>query len=301
MAPPHRYTNARDGTPLAYRLVGEGPALIFTNGFACSDFYWRHIAQHFQQHATVITWDLKGHGRSARAHELEAVSIEECADDLQRVMDAAGVETATMLGFSLGCQIIFEAWRQMPDRIDAIIPILGTYGRPFDNLIHPRVGPQLHRMFAALGPPAAPAIIAGTYLGLRSPLAHWLSRTFGLIGPQLGRNAMQPFYDHFALIEPHTWVALGLAAQRHTAVDVLPTVSVPTLIVAGGRDALTPFHVSHHMHEAIPNAELLMIDDATHAGLFEYPELITDAVHSFLKQHQLIQHNPQHDEPSQRA
>ena len=288
MAPPHRFTRARDGTALAYRLVGEGQALVFTNGFATSDFYWRHIARHFQDRARVLTWDLKGHGRSSGAVDLAATTIEDSVDDLRRVLDAAGIERATFVGFSLGCQIIFEAWRQMPERIDAIIPILGTYGRPFDNLIHRRIGPFLHTIFAALGPPTAPLIIGGTYLTLRTPLAHRINQLSGMMGRTLGRDTMQPFYDHFALIEPRTWVAMGIAAQRHTARDVLPTVSVPTLIVAGGRDALTPVALSQEMYDAIPDAEIMMLPNATHAGLYEHPEEITLAVDSFLRRHHLI-------------
>lgn len=246
------------------------------------------MAKHFQSRATVITWDLPGHGRSAGANDLDELSIAGCADDIRRVMDAAGVETATLIGFSLGCQIMFEAWRHISDRIDGFVPILGTYGRPFDNLLHPRVGPHLHRLFSVFGPPLAPAILAGTYAGLRTPMAHFLTQSFGFIRRDLGRDVMRPFYEHFALIEPRTWVALGLAAQEHTARDLLPTIDVPTLIVGGGRDALTPVHVSHEMHETIPPADLLMLPEATHAGLFEYPEKITEAVDHFLQSHGLV-------------
>lgn len=288
MAPPHRFTRASDGTALAYRVVGDGPALVFTNGYATSDFYWRNLARHFQDRATIVTWDLKGHGRSAGACDPERVTIEDSVDDLRRVLDAAGIDRATMIGFSLGCQIIFEAWRQIPDRIDAIIPILGTYGRPFDNLLHPRLGPHLHKVFATIAPPVAPLIIAGTFLSLRTPLAHRINQLTGMMGKELDRDTMRPFYDHFALIEPRTWVGMGIAAQRHTARDVLPTIDVPTLIVAGGRDALTPVGLSHEMHETIPTAELVMLPEATHAGLFEYPQEITAAVDDFLERHALL-------------
>lgn len=288
LAPSHKFVSARDGSSIAYRSAGEGPALVFTNGYATSDFYWKHQARYFQQFAQVITWDLKGHGRSSGAVDISAVTIEDSVDDLRRVMDAAGVESAVLLGFSLGCQIILEAWRHIPDRIDAYVPILGTYGRPFDNLLHPKIGPSLHRLFRRVGPPSAPFIIGGAYLGMRSPLAHWMNQTFGMIGRNVGRTEMQPFYDHFALIEPKTWVAMGLAAQIHTAEDLLETIDVPTLIVTGGRDMLTPVSVSEMMRDLIPTADLVVLDRATHSGLFEYPEEITHAIDSFLRTHDIL-------------
>lgn len=288
MAPAHQFVTARDGTSIAYRVAGEGPALVFTNGYATSDFYWSHIARHFQRFSTVVTWDLKGHGRSSAARDIDAVTIEDSVDDLERVMDAAGVDTAVLLGFSLGCQIVFEAWRHMPERIEAMIPILGTYGRPFDNLIHPSLGSSLFHAFKTIGPASAPLIIGGAYLGMRTPFAHYLNQAFGMVGRHVGRATMQPFYDHFALIDAKTWVAMGIAAQEHTAEDLLPTVDVPVLVIAGGRDSFTPLSLSHRMRDEIPGADLVVLEDATHSGLFEYPEEITHAVDSFLRTHHLV-------------
>lgn len=288
MAPAHQFVTARDGTSIAYRVAGEGPALVFTNGYATSDFYWSHLARHFQQFSTVVTWDLKGHGRSSAARDLDAVTIENSVDDLRRVMDAAGVESAVLLGFSLGCQIIFEAWRHMPERIEAMVPILGTYGRPFDHLLHPTLGTALFQAFRTLGPASAPLIIGGAYLGMRTPLAHYLNQAFGMVGRHVGRATMQPFYDHFALIDARTWVAMGIAAQEHTAEDLLASIDVPVLVIAGGRDAFTPLNLSYAMRDEIPGAEMIILEEATHSGLFEYPEEITHAVDSFLRTHHLV-------------
>lgn len=291
MAPKHRFTTAADGTALAYRIAGDehdGAALVFTNGYATSDFYWKHLARHFQHEARVVTWDLKGHGRSGGARDLEHVSIPWCSDDLFRVMDAAGVERAVLLAFSLGCQVILEAYRQAPERISALIPILGTYGRPFDHLLHPRVGSALYRSFRRLGPRSGALMIGGAYIGMRTPLAHFLNQTFGMIGRNVGRKTMQPFYDHFALIDPKTWVAMGIAAQDHTAEDLLEQIAVPTLVVAGGRDAFTPLRLSIEMRDRIPDCDLVTLPHATHSGLFEYPDEIIDAVDSFLRSRDLI-------------
>lgn len=292
MPPKHQFTAAADGTPLAYRVAGpeDGPAIVFTNGYATSDFYWKSLARHLQEEARVITWDLKGHGRSGAARDLQSVTIADSADDLRRIMDAAGVDSATLAGFSLGCQITFEAWRHFPDRIRAMIPILGTYGRPFDSLLHPALGRSLYAAFRTAGPRAAPFLVASAYFGLKTPVAHTINQTFGMVGRNVGRTTMQPFYDHFALIDPKTWVAMGIAAQDHTARDLLPQIDVPVLIIAGGRDLLTPNRLSHEMLDLIPNADLLTLPHATHSGLFEFPEEISHAVDSFLRAQNLLEH-----------
>ena len=121
-------TVARDGTRISYAVLGDrGPYWVLVNGYGTTDFYWRYLIPHFRDRVRFVTWDLKGHGASEPARSEVGCSIPEAADDLRRVMDAAGVHRAALLAFSLGCQIILEAWRHIPDRA-AETDIAEAYG-----------------------------------------------------------------------------------------------------------------------------------------------------------------------------
>ncbi len=275
---------SRDGTSIAYWRMGEGDtALLYTNGFATSHFYWWEIFKRFDGRMAQITWDLKGHGRSGPAHDLKACTIPDSADDLVRVLDACGVEKAVLLGFSLGSQIILETYRLFPDRVAALVPVLGTYERPFDQLFHPKIGQVAYSVFGKLAPPAADTWLKLTHHALTSPYAHQMSQFSGMIGSNINKATMAPFYEHFEDIDGPTWAAMGLACQEHSAKDMLPTIDVPTLIVAGGRDVFTPSRMSMHMERVIPDAKMLFLPNATHAGLMEYPGLIGEAIDKFLE------------------
>ncbi len=285
-----RYVCARDGTPIAYvdrRPTGAGaagaPALVFTSGFTASAFYWRHLLARLADRARLVTWDLKGHGQSAPARSLEAVTVEDSVDDLRRVLDACGVERAVLVAFSLGCQVILEAWRHFPDRIAGVVPILGTFERPFDHLLHPRVGPALYGVFRRAGPRVARVALRAGWLQAQVPGTFRASRRLGLIGPRLREEDMAPFFAHMRRIHGRTWAHMGIAAQRHSARDVLPTIAAPALVVAGGRDTFTPPHLGEHMARTIPDAELLFLPDATHTGLLEYPEEIGARLEAWLE------------------
>lgn len=282
-----RFTLSADGTSIAYDVAGEGSSIVFCNGYATSHFYWEDVRDHFKWTHQTVTWDLRGHGRSGPARDLSTVTIPGCADDLLRVLDAAEIDRAVLAGFSLGCQIIFEAWRQFPDRISALVPVLGTYGRPFDNLLHPAVGRQLYKAFRNVGPKVANRVMPLVNLNMKSPLTHRIGQVTGMLGAELKRERMQPFYDHFEMIDGPTWVALGIHAQEHSAEDILHTIDVPTLIISGGRDIFTPQRLSLQMHQTIPNAEILMLPNATHAGLIEHADTITKRFDDFLKRHEL--------------
>src|SRR5690554_1202405 len=200
-----RFTVAADGTSLAYQSTGRSvdasAPLLFTNGFATSSFYWEPLLGRLANRGQLVTWDLKGHGRSAPARDMRAVGVPSCADDLRRVMDAAGIEKATLLGFSFGCQIVLEAWRQFPDRINAIVPILGPFGRPFDNLVDPRLGKLAYRAFSMAGSRGAGAMLRTGFYGSRLPGTHRLVKRLGIVCDTVDSSAMQPFYKHLGAID----------------------------------------------------------------------------------------------------
>jgi pimeloyl-ACP methyl ester carboxylesterase len=283
-----QFVSARDGTQIAYRSRGEGRALVFVNGYTTSEFYWIPMMERHLPEARYITWDLKGHGDSGPARDLAQCTIQDSVDDMRRVMDAAGIEKATILGFSLGCQVTFEAWRQMPDRIEALVPILGTYGQPYDHVVHPLVGRSIYKALSALGPRVGDILLKAGYIGTKLPFTHTANRLSGLFDRKLSRKDMKPFYDHFAKIDGRTWVSIGLAAQGHSAADLFDTIDIPVLIIAGGRDVFTPAHLSQQMERLIPGATLVTIPEATHAGLLEVPDKIGPAITSFLHKNNLV-------------
>lgn len=283
------YVAAADGTAIAYRVQGEGQNIVVTNGLAASDFFWQGLLPRLSQNARVIIWDLKGHGASAPAQDPKAATIDGAVDDLRRVLEAAEVDQAVFVGFSMGCQIILEAYRQMPERVRALLPILGTYERPFDQLLHPRVGPYLGRLLdhlpvAGMAPLFATTARTAPYV----PGLMWLNKQLGVVGQKLERRDMRGFYAHLGQMHAATWLALAQSAAKHSASDVLATIAVPTLVIVGGRDGFTLAQQGREMAQRIAGAELFAIPEAAHTGLLEYPELIVDRMLGFCTQHKLI-------------
>jgi pimeloyl-ACP methyl ester carboxylesterase len=84
-------------------------------------------------------------------------------------------------------------------------------------------------------------------------------------------------------VAPDYFLTLLAAAGTHSATDVLPSVDVPVLIVAGDCDGFTPSALSRAMYEAIPGAELLMVEGGTHTAPLERPELVAGTVDRFLE------------------
>ncbi|MBK7825815.1 alpha/beta hydrolase [Nannocystis sp.] len=285
-----------DGGLLAYRVEGRGPALLLTNGITTSNFFWSYLHRRWAPRHTVINWDLKGHGRSAPARSPEAASIDALADDLLRVLDAAGQRRATLVGFSMGCQVSLEAYRRAPERVAALVLLLGPAGRVFDNALGP-LGKLLHLGIEHMSPRVFNLGLRGVQRVVGSPIAYRLGRSLRLVGPAATRADVQRFVDHFVRdIDPATLGAMALAAQAHSAHDLLPQIRVPTLIVAGDSDVFAPgARVGALMQRQIPGAELLRLPYGTHTSLFEHHAEIGAAIDDFLARR--VPEDPQRRKP----
>jgi pimeloyl-ACP methyl ester carboxylesterase len=279
MRPRERHIVAADGTRVAYRVSGSGPALVLCNGITTSNFFWTHLEPRWSQKFTVVAWDLKGHGRSEPARTPGGVTMPALAGDALRILDAEQIEAAAFVGFSMGCQIALEVYRCAPARVRALALVLGAAGRVFDTALGP-LGPLLHRAIARIPRAGFGLVFRGMQRVVGLPGSWRLGQWLRLIGPAAARDDVQLYIDHFLRdIDPATLAAMCLAAQQHDAGDLLPRIAVPTLIVAGDRDVFAPSErVGLRLHRAIRGSELLRLPAGTHTSLFEHHREIGEAV-----------------------
>ena len=77
-------------------------------------------------------------------------------------------------------------------------------------------------------------------------------------------------------------VAIAKSAQRHNMAEVIPDITIPTLLVWGLNDTITPPMVAHEFNRLIPNSELKFIDKCCHAPMMEHPDKFNQLVETFL-------------------
>lgn len=286
MRTPIRYVLGRDRTRLAWRSRGEGPLVLMTTGVSVSEYMFQPLIGALTPHARVVTWDFAGHGDSDPGRDLEGMTIPGVVHDLERVLDATGEEQAVLVGFSVGCQVTLEAWRRFPERIRGIVLLLGTPGMPLERFLSPTFGPLSARILQNLPSPVFGAILGAG--AAASPVPFHIARALGAVEPWMRHRELAPFIHHLGALDAASFKHLVLAAQAHSAQDVLPTVTVPTLVVVGGTDVFTPPDVGEAMGEGIPGAETVFLPEAGHAGLIGHQQQIDEAVVEFLKRRELI-------------
>lgn len=275
---------APDGTTIAYEVSGSGPALVLTNGVTTSTLFWKYLRARWREHFTVVTWDLPGHGQSGPPATWGGAGIEAQPAIIARIMDAVGIERAVQIGWSTGCQVVLEMYRQFPARCTALVALLGTAGHALDATRLPLLRPRILKTLTRYLPAPAFERVYGVIFGRGpNPVTPFAARALGLAGPRASVADIRAISEHLACVDRGAVQAMMASAQAHTAHDVLRGLEVPLLIVAGERDPYAPpERAAVPMHEAAPGSELLRLAEATHAGLVELPDEIGRAVEDFL-------------------
>jgi len=282
------YVPSIEGTPLYFKVVGAGePAILLCDGVGCAGYAWRYFVDYFRDRHRIAHWHYRGHGRSGKPRDLSRLEIADHADDAVRVLAEVGAKQAVLVGHSMGVQVILEIYRRHPQRVRGLVPICGSYGHVIDTFhgtqVLKRLFPVLYRL--STSEISRPLVQAFWTWALHTRLAYTVAALVE-INPRLVREEdFRPYLDHLGAMDVEVFVRCLDGASRHSAEDLLPSVRVPTLIVAGERDGFTPSWLSEKMHREIPGAEILRLPGGTHTSPIELPDLVNLRVEKFLLEH----------------
>jgi pimeloyl-ACP methyl ester carboxylesterase len=294
--PKDRCVVSFDGTHIAYTLRGKGkPVIALCAGFCCPDNFWTYLVPALEKRYRVLIFNYRGAGVSgmprepgyrARGVTVEDFAIDAYAKDLRAILDLEGIDEVVVLGHSMGVQVCFEAYRQMPERVKALIAVNGPYSSPlrtfYNTTLMPRLLP-LGRVAVQAFP--RPLLFAWKALLRKTSLPYQFAVRSGALGPKTKPEDMEPYFEHMAELDPLIVMKMAEAMHRHDAEALLREVKVPALIIVGDRDNFTPAWLGRVMASRIPVAELVVIEGGFHATIIEEPATVNAAVLDFLARH----------------
>lgn len=288
-----RLAHTPDGEQLAYRLHGAPgkPPIVTLHGLVSSISQWSFFTPYYSRARPVLSWESRGHGGRNLLGDPERVTVEQFAEDAHTVMRAAELPASIVAGLSFGVQVALELWRSHRNSVRALILLAGTAGHPLDRVSSSR----LVRRWAAdiVRSLSSKRLIADPVLSfLRSSAGQRLACELAYITGGAHRDAcpnevLEQLFGHAGGIAPAVVGAVTASYLEHSAWDVLPTITVPTLIIAGDKDQLTPVATAERMRDAIPDAELVVVPGHTHLVQVEQPDVVHAAIDEFLRRHSL--------------
>ena len=268
---------------LRYQMRGAGAPILVHNGLLSSVGHWRFFLPEFAASHTVIAWDYRGHGGTAPPRDPGACSVPGFARDGHAVLRAAQVGPAVVTGLSFGVQVALEHYRHHPGDVRALVLICGTYGHPLDCLSPAR--PVRRALAAAARGFGRSGPLARALLGLsaRTRIARELAYLTGGAHRELcPREVLDDLFREVAAVHPRVVGAVVASYFEHSAEDLLPDIAVPTLIIAGDRDQLTPLPLAEKMHRLIRGSRLVVFPGHSHLVQVEKPREVHAAIRSFL-------------------
>jgi len=280
--PAPQHIRSFDGTKLAVWDIGlrNGPVLLLINGLGGNLATWKFIIEHFQDRLRFISFDYRGMYDSQRPDN-DDFSMDAHARDAVAVLDSFGIDQALVMGWSMGVQVCFEVYRRIPNRIVGLILANGAYGTPLDKapaILKPAAMPVMNFLATAAGclRPVARRLMSNT-----RPLK--VFKKVGLVSQQLDEEVFLDLVQRYIELDFSAYRDCTAALINHSAEDILEQVKVPTLILGGGRDFFTPKVFSDEMARRIPDAELHIIEDASHYCAVEYPQQLVAIMERWLE------------------
>jgi pimeloyl-ACP methyl ester carboxylesterase len=284
-----------DGTSIRYTLRGPAGAPVVAQcaGFDCPDTYWTYLVPALEDDYRVLVWNYRGIGVSglprdpgfhARAVSDNEMTIEANARDLEAILDAEGVAEASLVGHSMGCQVVLEAYRRRPASYPALVMLAGPYRSPLRTFY----GTDLSARVAPLVLPFVHLLPRTTLVAWRLLLSGPLSYPVGVhvlhaIGPRAKPEDMKGYFEHVSTLDPLIVAKMVRGMHDHDASDLLGKIDVPVLILHGTSDPFTPMLVAEVMEREIADAKLVKFQDASHTLPIEYPDEVASEIRSFFE------------------
>ena len=254
------------GIELAYDEAGKGSAVVLLHGFPFNRSMWRAQVETLAPHFRVIAPDLRGHGETSVI--TGPATMETIAQDVIALMDALEISEAAVCGLSMGGYVALALYRLFPSRVSALV--LADTRAVADTEEGKQIREQqaqkaLQEGMAPIADAMLPKLLAPVTVG-NHPAVVARVREMILKTDPAGAAAAQR----------------GMA-QRADHTDFLPHITVPTLIIVGENDQLTPVAEGEKMHRLITGSQLEIIEGVGHVSNLERPRQFNLALSRFLR------------------
>ncbi len=253
---------------LSYTDEGPGPAVVLLHGFPLSRAMWAEQIPSLGAIYRVIAPDLRGHGDSPAPEGV--YTIDAMADDVIETLDRLAIPKPIVLGgLSLGGYVALSIVLRYPERVRALLLMDTQAGA---DSTEAAAGREVTAQTVLEANSAAP--IVDTMVG----------RLFSPVFREQRPEKVEPLRTVMLQTTPRgiAGVLRGMAKRPDRRGD-LGKIAVPTLVLVGSDDVITPPAVAKSLAEAIPGAQLEVIPDAGHMAPYENPSVANGVILRFLQ------------------
>jgi len=254
---------------LAYDHAGDGPVVVLMHGIGGNRTNWRDQLSVLAGQFHAVAWDARGYGLS---DDYEGpLDFGDFSTDLKRLLDHLGAGAAHICGLSMGGRIAQDFYSKFPKRVATLI-LCDTFAS-FDANFKPEERAEFIRT-------RKEPLVQGKEPRDIAP---------GVAKSLLGRKSLHGAYERFvesmSALRKESYIKAIEATTMYDKVAALSAIRVPTLLIYGGDDRLTPPKIGQEMASKIPGAKMVIIQNAGHLPNIEKPDEFSAVVLDFLAEH----------------
>jgi 3-oxoadipate enol-lactonase len=258
-------TTRIDDIQMAYDDVGVGPAVVLIHGYPFNRSLWTEQTDALTSRCRVVTPDLRGFGESEASEGPATMNL--MAEDVAKLMDHLGIDQAVIGGLSMGGYVALAFVKRFPSRVKALV--LADTRAQADTEEGKQARQQqaekaLSEGMAGIADAMLPKLLTPDTVSKRPEVVKRVRDMMLKTKPQGAASAL-----------------LGMA-EREELSEFISTVRVPTMIVVGREDAITPVADSEKMQSQIATSRLVVIENAGHVSNLEQTEQFNFALLRFL-------------------
>lgn len=258
-------TTRIDDIQLAYDDVGVGHAVVLIHGYPFNRSLWTEQTEALTSRFRVVTPDLRGFGESDSSEG--PITMNRMAQDVAKLMDQLGIEQAVIGGLSMGGYVALAFVKQFPSRVKALV-LADTRAQADTEegkqTRHQQAEKALSEGMAGIADAMLPKLLTPDTVSKRPEVVKRVRDMMLKTKPQGAASAL-----------------LGMA-ERDDQSEFISTIRVPTMILVGREDALTPLADSEKMQSKIAPSRLVVIENAGHVSNLEQTEQFNFALIRFL-------------------
>jgi 3-oxoadipate enol-lactonase len=253
-----------DGIQIVYTDVGDGPAVVLVHGYPFNRTLWNEQVAALSDRYRVIAPDMRGFGESDAS---SAATMNRMAADVASLMDGLGIASAVVGGLSMGGYVTLAFQRHHADRVRALV--LADTRPQADTEEGKQTRTQqaekaLSEGMAGIADAMLPKLLTPETVSKRPEVVKRIRDMMLRTKPQGAAAAL-----------------LGMA-QRDDQTELLSSITIPTLIIVGREDAITPVKDSEMMHSAVSGSRLVVLEGAGHVSNLEQTAAFNEELSKFL-------------------
>ena len=286
------YTREHTRTYYNFRDNNKPVTLVFNDGLACDGFAYNLIVDDFMPYYNILSWNYPGHGNAEIPLDKDNISVESYASNLADLLEYLELEKVIFLGHSLGVQVmlnyLLSGYGPKPLACCYLCGAPGSIAQSLGNTdFFAKILPAI-RMIGKLKP--LPLRLFWQKV-LPSELSVKVALISGQVNPDhIDMDLLREYLRHVSRVDLDVFTRLIESAEAmKTAEEDLKEIDIPGLVIAAENDTLTPLSRSIEIEEWLPNSELRVLPNATHAAPAEFPGLIRDIIIDYLRRESLFE------------